>query len=109
DAPLRVAVMSDAQFVARDPESGAVQGAREALAEIVAADPDLLVINGDLVDEAAPEDFDLAREVLDEGLADADFPWYYLPGNHEVMGGSIENFEAEFGERTHVVDVPDPR
>ncbi|MFE5340566.1 phosphodiester glycosidase family protein [Isoptericola sp. NPDC056578] len=109
DAPLRVAVLSDAQFVARDPESGAVQGARQALAEIVAADPDLLVINGDLVDEASPADFDLAREVLDEGLADADFPWYYLPGNHEVMGGSIENFEDEFGERTHVVDVPDPR
>jgi len=109
DAPLRVAVLSDAQFVARDPESGAVQGARQALAEIVAADPDLLVINGDLVDEASPADFDLAREVLDEGLADADFPWYYLPGNHEVMGGSIENFEDEFGERTHVVDVPAPR
>ncbi|MFD6136532.1 phosphodiester glycosidase family protein, partial [Isoptericola sp. NPDC060257] len=108
-APLRVAVLSDAQFVARDPGSGAVQGAKQALAEIVAADPDLLVINGDLVDEASPADFDLAREVLDEGLADADFPWYYLPGNHEVMGGSIENFEDEFGERTHVVDVPDPR
>ncbi|MGE9349706.1 phosphodiester glycosidase family protein [Isoptericola variabilis] len=106
DAPLRVAVLSDAQFVARDPGSGAVQGAKQALAEIVAADPDLLVINGDLVDEASPADFDLAREVLDEGLADADFPWYYLPGNHEVMGGSIENFEDEFGERTHVVDVP---
>lgn len=106
DAPLRVAVLSDAQFVARDPGSGAVQGAKQALEEIVAADPDLLVINGDLVDEASPADFDLAREVLDEGLADADFPWYYLPGNHEVMGGSIENFEDEFGERTHVVDVP---
>jgi len=109
DAPLRVAVMSDAQFVARDPESGAVQGAKQALAEIVAEDPDLLVINGDLVDEASPADFDLARDVLDEGLADAGFPWYYVPGNHEVMGGSIENFEAEFGERTHAVDVPDPR
>ncbi|MCK9794281.1 phosphodiester glycosidase family protein [Isoptericola sp. 4D.3] len=108
-APLRVAVMSDAQFVARDPGSGAVAGAKQALAEIVAADPDLLVINGDLVDEASPADFDLAREVLDDGLAGAGFPWYYLPGNHEVMGGSIENFEAEFGERTHVVDVPDPR
>ncbi|MFD6446236.1 phosphodiester glycosidase family protein [Promicromonospora sp. NPDC060204] len=108
DAPLRVAVLSDAQFVARDPESGAVAGARDALREIVADDPDLLVINGDLVDEAAPEDFDLARRVLTEELADADFPWYYLPGNHEVMGGSIANFEEEFGERTRVLDVPTP-
>jgi hypothetical protein len=105
DAPLRVAVLSDAQFVARDPESGAVAGARDALREIVADDPDLLVINGDLVDEAAPEDFDLARRVLTEELADADFPWYYLPGNHEVMGGSIANFEDEFGDRTRVLDV----
>jgi hypothetical protein len=107
-APLRVAVLSDAQFVARDPESGAVAGARDALREIVADDPDLLVINGDLVDEAAPEDFDLARRILTEELAGADFPWYYLPGNHEVMGGSITNFEEEFGERTRVLDVPTP-
>ena len=107
-APLRVAVLSDAQFVARDPESGAVAGARDALREIVADDPDLLVINGDLVDEAAPEDFDLARRILTEELADADFPWYYVPGNHEVMGGSIANFEEEFGERTRVLDVPTP-
>lgn len=104
-APLRVAVLSDAQFVARDPESGAVAGARDALREIVADDPDLLVINGDLVDEAAPADFDLARRVLTEELAGADFPWYYVPGNHEVMGGSIANFEEEFGERTRVLDV----
>src|SRR5690606_13168987 len=109
DAALRVAVLSDAQFVARDPGSGAVAGARDALREIVADDPDLLVINGDLVDEAAPEDFDLARRVLTEELADASFPWYYLPGNHEVMGGSIANFEEEFGERTRVLDVPTPR
>ncbi|WP_454850301.1 phosphodiester glycosidase family protein [Promicromonospora soli] len=109
-APLRVAVLSDAQFVARSPESGAVAGARDALREIVADDPDLLVINGDLVDEAAPEDFDLARRILTEELADADFPWYYVPGNHEVMGGSIANFEEEFGERTRVLDVgPDGR
>lgn len=107
-APLRVAVMSDAQFVARDPESGAVAGARDALREIVADDPDLLVINGDLVDEAAPEDFDLARRILTEELEGADFPWYYVPGNHEVMGGSITNFEEEFGERTRVLDVPTP-
>jgi hypothetical protein len=109
-APVRVAVLSDAQFVARDPGSGAVAGARDALREIVADDPDLLVINGDLVDEAAPEDFDLARRILTEELAGAEFPWYYVPGNHEVMGGSITNFEEEFGDRTRVLDVePDGR
>ncbi|ACQ79326.1 metallophosphoesterase [Beutenbergia cavernae DSM 12333] len=109
DAPLRVAVMSDAQFVARDPESGQVEGARRTLSEIVAADPDVLVINGDLVDEASPADFDLARTILTEELEGADFPWYYLPGNHEIMGGSIQNFVDEFGERTHHVDVEGTR
>lgn len=101
EEPLRVAVMSDAQFVARDPDSGAVAGARDALREIVAAKPDALVINGDFVDEASKADFDLARDILDEELADADFPWYYVPGNHEIMGGPISNFSDEFGATNH--------
>ncbi|MCB7135701.1 phosphodiester glycosidase family protein [Cellulosimicrobium marinum] len=108
-SPLRVAVMSDAQFVARSPESGAVEGARRTLQEVVAAEPDLLVINGDLVDEASPADFDLARRILDEELGGTDLPWYYVPGNHEVMGGSIENFVDEFGETTRHLDVDGTR
>ncbi|WP_454084667.1 phosphodiester glycosidase family protein [Georgenia sp. Marseille-Q6866] len=109
DDDLRVAVMSDAQFVAANPDSGAVEGARDAFREIVAEDPDLLVINGDLVDEAAPEDFDLARAILEEELGDADFPWTYVPGNHEVMGASIDNFVAEFGETSGVRDLEGTR
>ncbi|MFD1859339.1 phosphodiester glycosidase family protein [Aeromicrobium camelliae] len=96
ERPQRIAVMSDAQFVARDPESGAVDGARRTLREIRAAEPDLLVINGDFVDEASPKDFALARRILDEEWTD-DIPFVYVPGNHEIMGGSIENFEAAFG------------
>ncbi|WP_454042162.1 phosphodiester glycosidase family protein [Cellulosimicrobium sp. Marseille-Q8652] len=108
-SPLRVAVMSDAQFVARSPESGAVEGARRTLREIVASGPDVLVINGDLVDEASPADFDLAREILDDELGGTDLPWYYVPGNHEVMGGSIENFVDEFGDTTRHLDVDGTR
>ncbi|MBB5786327.1 phosphodiester glycosidase family protein [Jiangella mangrovi] len=106
DAAQRIAVMSDSQFVGRNPDSDIVQAARRTLREIVAEDPDALVINGDLVDEAAPIDFDLARRVLDEELAGADFPWYYVPGNHEVQGGPIANFIAEFGATQHTVDLP---
>lgn len=97
--PLQIAVMSDAQFVARDPDSDIVAAARRTLAEIVDAEPDLLVINGDLVDEATPEDFALARRILSEevGAADGDLPWLYVPGNHEIMGGPIQNFIDEFG------------
>lgn len=92
----RIAVMSDAQFVARNPEGPNVQGARQTLREILAAKPDMFVITGDFVDEAAPEDFALARRILDEEIGDQ-LPWVYVPGNHEVMGGPIENFIAEFG------------
>ena len=46
--------MSDAQFVARDPDSAIVRQARRTLREIKAARPDFLVVNGDLVDEGSP-------------------------------------------------------
>ncbi|KAB8168915.1 multidrug transporter [Streptomyces sp. 3MP-14] len=93
----RFAVVSDAQFVARDPESELVASARRSLREARAADPDFVLINGDLVDEGAPEDLAFARTVIEEELGD-DLPWYYVPGNHEVMGGSIDNFRNEFGD-----------
>ncbi|WP_166355870.1 phosphodiester glycosidase family protein [Phytoactinopolyspora limicola] len=104
-----IAVMNDSQFVGRDPDSDIVQAARRTLQEIVAAGPDVLIINGDFVDEAAPEDFALARRILDEELGEADFPWYYVPGNHEIQGGPIDNFIAEFGDTQHVFDLDGTR
>ncbi|MGW1882749.1 phosphodiester glycosidase family protein [Streptomyces sp. NPDC001970] len=97
------AVMSDAQFVARSPGSPIVAQARRTLREIKAARPDFLVINGDLVDEGSPEDLAFARSILEEELGD-DLPWYYVPGNHEVMGGKIDNFVAEFGPAQRTFD-----
>ncbi|CAM5651014.1 phosphodiester glycosidase family protein [Streptomyces atroolivaceus] len=97
------AVMSDAQFVARDPDSAIVQQARRTLREIKAAHPDFLVVNGDLVDEGSPADLAFARQVLDEELGDA-LPWYYVPGNHEVMGGKIDNFITHFGPAQRTFD-----
>ncbi|MFF2008475.1 phosphodiester glycosidase family protein [Streptomyces sp. NPDC058195] len=99
----RFAVMSDAQFVARDPDSAIVTQARRTLREIKAADPDFLVIAGDLVDEGSPADLAFARRVLTEELGDA-LPWYYVPGNHEVMGGRIDNFVGEFGPAQRTFD-----
>lgn len=92
----RFAVVSDAQFVARDPDSALVRQARRTLREVRAARPDFVVVNGDWVDEGSPEDLAFARRMLQEELGDG-LPWYYVPGNHEVMGGSIGNFRAEFG------------
>ncbi|MET7617860.1 phosphodiester glycosidase family protein [Streptomyces sp. NPDC005408] len=97
------AVMSDAQFVAREPDSAIVAQARRTLREIKAARPDFLIVNGDLVDEGSPADLAFARRVLTEELGD-ELPWYYVPGNHEVMGGKIDNFIAEFGPAHRVFD-----
>ncbi|GAA4513640.1 phosphodiester glycosidase family protein [Brevibacterium yomogidense] len=96
DRPQNIAVMSDAQFVAANPDSDAVAGARRTLQEIREAQPDLLVINGDFVDEASDDDFALAQQILDEEWTEG-IPYVYVPGNHEVMGGEIANFEGAFG------------
>ncbi|MFJ5118093.1 phosphodiester glycosidase family protein [Kitasatospora sp. NPDC088548] len=111
-SPLRVAVMSDAQFIARSPDSDIVQATRRTLRDIAAAKPELLVIDGDFVDEAAPADFALARTLLDEfdQLTGHSIPWHYVPGNHEVMGpGTIDNFKAAFGDTKQVFDVKGTR
>lgn len=100
----RIAVMSDAQFVARNPDSELVAAARDTLREIAAAAPDYLVINGDLVDEASAEDFELAARILDEEIGDR-IPYIYVPGNHEIMGGAISNFTSAFGDPYRSVDL----
>ncbi|MEU8255352.1 phosphodiester glycosidase family protein [Micromonospora inaquosa] len=102
-APWRFAVLSDAQFVAADPDSDLVAQARRTLREVRAAKPDFLLINGDFVDTAYPADFALAKRILDEELGDV-LPWYYVPGNHEIMGAPISNFEAAFGATSRVFD-----
>ncbi|HEX5597288.1 MAG TPA: phosphodiester glycosidase family protein [Micromonosporaceae bacterium] len=103
DADWRFAVMSDAQFVAANPDSDLVAQARRTLREIRAAEPDFLLINGDLVDTAYPADFALAKRILDEELA-GELPYYYIPGNHEIMGAPITNFRAVFGDTNRVFD-----
>ncbi len=102
-ASWRFAVMSDAQFVARDPDSDLVRAARRTLREIRAARPDFLLINGDLVDEASTADFALARRILDEELAGT-LPYYYVPGNHERADNGLAAFRAAFGETQRVFD-----
>ncbi|RAW09698.1 multidrug transporter [Phytoactinopolyspora halophila] len=103
DAEWTFAVFNDAQFVARNPDSALVEGARRTLREIKASDADFLVIAGDLVDEASTADFELAQQILDEEIGDA-LPYYYVPGNHEVMGADIENFQNHFGDTHQTFD-----
>lgn len=102
-ARWRFAVMSDAQFVAAAPDSDLVAQARRTLREVKAARPDFLVINGDFVDTATEADFALAKRLLDEELG-GELPYYYVPGNHEIMGAPITNFQAVFGATSRVFD-----
>ncbi|NJQ07244.1 phosphodiester glycosidase family protein [Streptomyces lonarensis] len=98
----RFALVSDAQFVARDPDSDVVAAARRTLREARSSEPEFVVINGDWVDEGSPADLEFARTMIEEELGD--LPWYYVPGNHEVMGGSIGQWEEVFGARQQSFD-----
>lgn len=99
----RFAVMSDSQFVGRDPDSAIVRSARRTLQEIKAAKPDFFIIDGDFVDEANDIDLQLAKRILDEEIGTS-VPYYYVPGNHEVMGAPITNFKKYFGDTHRVFD-----
>ena len=109
ESPSRIAVMSDAQFVGRAPESALVEGARRTLREMVAAEPDAVYILGDFTDEAADADFELARRILEEELVPHGIPWTYVPGNHEIMGEPIDNFISYFGDNKTTKDVGSTR
>lgn len=99
----RIAVVSDAQFTADDPDGPLVQAARRSLREALAAKPDTIVINGDFVDRGTAADFGLARQVISSEIGDR-VPWVYVPGNHETSGGTLNEFTAEFGQPFRVVD-----
>ncbi|WP_197717025.1 phosphodiester glycosidase family protein [Glycomyces terrestris] len=97
------AVMSDAQFTGEQPDSAIVASARRTLREIVASDAELLIVNGDLVDECESDDLALAEQILDEELGDA-LDWVYVPGNHEAMGCTVSEWSAVFGPAYQVFD-----
>ncbi|MBD1382331.1 phosphodiester glycosidase family protein [Metabacillus arenae] len=97
----KFAILADSQFVGRSPNSQQVKIARESLQQIVKEKPEFLVIGGDFVDTAYPEDFALAKKILDEEVGDR-FPIYYVPGNHEIMGtGNLDNFKKSFGQNRY--------
>jgi len=107
DGRWRFATLSDIQFTADDTAlNRELQDlARQYLRQIRAEDPELLIINGDFVDEGYPEDVALARRIITEELGDA-VPWVYVPGNHETYGTrNLNAWRAEFGEDHRVIDV----
>jgi hypothetical protein len=101
---LRVAVLSDAGISAAAPRSRAVARTRTAMQEIVAARPDVVLVNGDLVRRGLRSDFALARRLIDEEL-DGKVAWRYVPGDGEIRGsGDLTNFRSEFGAPVRTFD-----
>lgn len=113
------ATLSDVQFTAASPDL--TQVAVAALHRIRAEEPDLVVLNGDIVDRGLPEDLALARQTLEEGGCDLvavgaepdddpdTVPCYYVPGNHESYGvgntqSTLDAWEAEFGRPYRTFD-----
>ncbi|OFP68865.1 phosphodiester glycosidase family protein [Actinomyces sp. HMSC065F12] len=98
-SPLRVAIISDAQFVSENPNSSLVQAARRVLRDVVAQRPDQILIVGDFTDEGEQGDMELAKQILDEELAGTNIPYTYVPGNHEAMkADDLAPFKAVFGD-----------
>jgi hypothetical protein len=100
----KFAVLSDAQFTSDDPESDLVKQARRTIREAVAQRPEFLVINGDFVDRAFPDDIALAKRIIDEEVA-GQVPVHYVPGNHESYGpGDLSEWSKVFGAPTSTFD-----
>ena len=76
---------------------------RSLVAHIAAAEPDVVIITGDLTAQALQAEFALAREALDPLLAS--FPVFVQPGNHDVYtSGSKRDgrMARTFGEWMHL-------
>ncbi|MDO8211567.1 phosphodiester glycosidase family protein, partial [Conexibacter sp. CPCC 206217] len=107
------ATLSDVQFTHVNTEM--VPVAIQALRRIRATRPDLVVLNGDIVDLGEASDISLARRTLEAGgcrlielgtptvpdPTDDSIPCLYVPGNHESYApagqGTLDAFRAEFG------------
>jgi Icc protein len=69
---------------------------RAAIAEINDAEPDLVVVAGDLTDEGYPDQYPAAREALAPLAAQA---VVRVPGNHDARNVGYLRFEDTFGAR----------
>jgi 3',5'-cyclic-AMP phosphodiesterase len=69
---------------------------RDAIAEVNDADPDLVVIAGDVTDDGYPDQYVLAREKLADLACEQ---VVYVPGNHDARNVGYIRFEETFGSR----------
>lgn len=101
---LRVAVLSDARVLGAAPGNGAVRRTRRTMREVVAANPDLVIVNGDLVGRGDRADIALARRIISEELS-GKVDWRYVPGEGELgSSGDLTSYRNEFGNPVRVFD-----
>jgi Icc protein len=69
---------------------------RAAIAEINAAEPDLVVVAGDLTDEGYPDQYPVAKQELSALVCPH---IVHVPGNHDARNVGYLGFEDTFGAR----------
>lgn len=74
----------------------------EVIAEIVEAEPDLVLVPGDLTDKGYPEQFAAAKAHLDR----LPQPRLVVPGNHDARNVGYAVYEDVIGERNFATDFP---
>jgi Icc protein len=90
--PFLVVQLSDphvgATWGVGDPVAG-LQATIEAVRRLLPDPPDAVLMSGDLADNAADEEYEIVRDLLEQLGA----PFYVLPGNHDDRDALRRNFE----------------
>lgn len=91
----RIAILADVHLA--DADGAAAELLRHAVEKIEMLGVDRVVVLGDLLDRGTPEEYEAARKILG-ALADRLEP---VLGNHELLSGSVADFEREWGKKPH--------
>lgn len=93
-----IAQVSDIHFGERRHDRDLVS---KCLSLLEQANPDLILVAGDLTAEGYPEEYTKAKEFLGKLPA----PWFCIPGNHDERNVGWRTYERLLGERWHRHDV----
>lgn len=100
----KFAVLNGGRLAGASPDGDGAERVRATLRKIAAAEPEFLVINGNFVNSANPDNFALAEKLLAEEIGNR-FPVYYVPGDGEMAeSGNLNNFLARFQKNRHTFD-----
>jgi predicted phosphodiesterase len=92
----RYAIVSDTHLYQSSTPNLEEQLTRRIFQQVRAAEPDFLIIAGDLIENGTAEEVTLAKRVLAEEFGETPpFPIYVIPGNHELRPqttGSITDY-----------------